>query len=85
MGVQPPESTFSSPFSEQLAAMNRTNINPQLLAIEAAVSKKKSDLYRAAFLDPHTAAELSLDEIVKMCDELVQEHQKAGYLREYHE
>ena len=82
MGIHP---VWVGELPEQLAAMNRTNINPQLLAIEAAVSKKKSDLYRAAFLDPHTAAELSLDEIVKMCDELVQEHQKAGYLREYHE
>jgi alpha-galactosidase len=30
-------------------------------------------------LDPHTAAELSLDDIIKMCDELIEAHEKAGY------
>ena len=63
--------------------MIRTNINPQLLTIEAAVSRKKSDIYSAAMLDPHTAAELSLDDIVKMCDELIKEHHKVGYMKEY--
>ncbi len=57
-----------------LAAMNMTNINPQLLTIEAAVSRKKEDIYRAAMLDPHTAAELSIDDIVKLCDDLIEAH-----------
>ncbi len=81
MGVHP---VYVGNLPEQLASLNRTNINPQLLTIEAAVSKKKSDIYRAAMLDPHTAAELSLNDIVKMCDELILEHQKAGYMHEYH-
>jgi len=65
----------------QLAAMNITNINPQLLTIEAAVTKSKSKIYQAAMMDPHTAAELSLDDIVKMCDELIEVH--GDWLPEY--
>ena len=49
----------------QLAAMNMTNINVQLMTIEAARTRKREDIYRAAMLDPHTAAELSIDDIVK--------------------
>lgn len=63
----------------QLAAMNMTNINPQLLTIEAAVTRKKETIYQAAMLDPHTAAELSIDDIVSMCDDLIESHAKAGY------
>ena len=58
----------------QLAAMNMTNINVQLMTIEAARTRKREDIYRAAMLDPHTAAELSIDDIVKMCDELIEAH-----------
>ncbi|MFI3201240.1 MAG: alpha-glucosidase/alpha-galactosidase, partial [Eubacteriales bacterium] len=59
---------------EQLAAMNMTNVNVQLLTIKAAVTKKKEHIYQAAMMDPHTAAELSIDDIVKMCDELIERH-----------
>lgn len=65
----------------QLAAMNMTNINPQLMTIEAAITKKKENIYQAAMLDPHTAAELSIDDIVKMCDELIEAH--GDYMKEY--
>lgn len=58
----------------QLAAMNMTNINVQLITIEAAVKGKKDHIYQAAMLDPHTGSELSIDEIVKMVDELVDAH-----------
>lgn len=58
----------------QCAAMNMTNINVQLLAIEAAVTGEKQYLYQAAMLDPHTAAELSLDEIYAMVDEMLEAH-----------
>lgn len=58
----------------QLAAMNMTNINVQLTTIEAAVTRKKEHIYHAAMLDPHTAAELSLDDIVSMVDELIAAH-----------
>ena len=63
----------------QLAAMNMTNINCQLLTIEAAVTGKKEHIYHAAMLEPHTAAELSIDDIIKMCDELYDAHEKAGF------
>ena len=58
----------------QLAAMNQTNINVQLLAIEAARTRDRNHIYQAAMLDPHTAAELSVDDIRSMCDELIAAH-----------
>ncbi|MCL1878093.1 MAG: alpha-glucosidase/alpha-galactosidase [Defluviitaleaceae bacterium] len=58
----------------QLAAMNMTHVNVHLLAIEAAVTQKKEHIYHAAMLDPHTAAELSLDDICAMVDELIEAH-----------
>jgi len=66
-----------------LAAMNMTNVNVQLMTIEAAVTRNREDIYRAAMLDPHTAAELSIDDIVAMCDEMIEEHQKVGFMKEY--
>ena len=58
----------------QLAAMNMTHVNVHLIAIEAAVTKKLDHVYHAAMLEPHTAAELSLDDIRKMVDALIAEH-----------
>ncbi len=58
----------------QCAAMNMTNINVQLLAVEAALTLKKDYIYQAAMLDPHTAAELSIDDIVAMCNDLIKAH-----------
>lgn len=63
----------------QCAAMNMLDINCQLLTIEAAVTGKKEHIYQAAMLDPHTGAELSIDDIISMCDELIEAHTKAGY------
>ena len=65
-----------------LAAMNMTNINPQLLTIEAARTKKQDDIINAVMLEPHTAAELSIDDIVKMVDEMIQAH--GPYMSMYH-
>ncbi|AIQ12880.1 alpha-glucosidase/alpha-galactosidase [Paenibacillus durus] len=70
-GIQP---TFIGNLPPQLAALNRTNINTQLLTIEAAITRKKEHIYHAAMLDPHTAAELSMDDIVSMCDDLIAAH-----------
>jgi len=56
------------------AALNMTNINCQLMTIEAARSHKKNDVYLAAMLDPHTSAELDIDTIIKMCDDLIDAH-----------
>ena len=70
------------PLPVQCAAMNMTNINVQLLTIEAAVTKKREHIYQAAMLDPHTGAELDIDTIVKMVDELIEAH--GDYLPKYH-
>ena len=59
-----------------LAAMNMTNINPQLLAIEAPRTKKREAIYHAVMLAPHTSAELSIDDIRALCDELIEAHGK---------
>ncbi|MGE5551758.1 MAG: alpha-glucosidase/alpha-galactosidase [Bacteroidota bacterium] len=55
----------------QCRALNLTNINVQSLAVEAALTRKKEHIYHAAMLDPHTAAELPIDSIVAICDELI--------------
>ncbi len=80
MGIHP---TKIGKLPTVLAAMNSTNINSQLLTIEAAVTKSRSKIYQAAMLEPHTAAELSINDIVKMCDELIKEH--GDWLPEYGE
>ena len=66
----------------QCAAMNMTNINVQLLTIEAAVTKKRDHIYQAAMLDPHTGSELDIDTIKKMVDDLIDAH--GDYLPKYH-
>lgn len=65
-----------------LAAMNMTNINTQLLTIKAARTRRKEDILHAVMLDPHTAAELSIDDMQKMIDELIEAH--GPYMAMYH-
>lgn len=65
----------------QLAAMNLTNVNVQLLTIEAAAAKDRNYIYQAAMMDPHTSSELSIDDIKAMCDELIEAH--GVYMKEY--
>ncbi|OAS19881.1 alpha-glucosidase/alpha-galactosidase [Paenibacillus oryzisoli] len=77
-GVTP---TYVGDLPPQLAALNRTNINTQLLTIEAAITGKREHIYHAAMLDPHTSAELSMDDIIAMCDEMIEAHGK--WLPEY--
>ena len=55
---------------EVCAALNRTNVNVQILTIDAALERKKDLVYQAAMLDPHTSCDLSIDEIVGLCDDL---------------
>lgn len=78
-GVQP---TKVGRLPVQCAAMNMTSINVQLLTIEAALTRKKEHIYQAAMLDPHTAAELSIDDIKAMCDALIEAH--GSWLPKYH-
>jgi len=75
-GISP---TFVGELPIQLAAMNNANISCQLLTIEAAVTGKREHLYQAAMFDPHTAAELSIDDIISMCDEMIAAHESAGF------
>lgn len=70
-GVQ---GTFVGDLPEQCAALNRTNINTQLLTQEAAFTGRKDHIYQAAMLDPHTSAELSIDDIRRLCDDLIRAH-----------
>lgn len=78
MGVHP---CYVGSLPPQLAAMNMTHVNVHMLAIEAAATQKKEHVYQAAMLDPHTAAELSIDDIRSMVDELIDEH--GDYLPKY--
>lgn len=75
-GITP---TYVGPLPLQLAAMNATNIYPQLLTIEAARTGNKDYIYQAAMMDPHTGAQLSTDEIVSLCDDLIEAHGAAGF------
>ena len=77
-GVQP---TKVGRLPVQCAAMNMTNVNVQLLTIEAALTRKKEHIYQAAMLDPHTASELSIDDIKSLCDDLLAAH--ADWLPSY--
>ena len=75
-GIHP---TYVGDLPLQLAAMNMTNINVQLLTILAAHTMKMEHVYQAAMMDPHTGGELSTDEIVALCDELKKVTEEEGY------
>jgi alpha-galactosidase len=70
-GVQP---THIGALPPQLAALIRTNVNVQELTVEAALTGRREHVYHAAMLDPHTAAELDLDQIRALVDALLDEH-----------
>lgn len=78
MGIHP---CYVGELPVQCAAMNMTNVNVQLLTIEAAHTKKREHVYQAAMLDPHTGSELDIETIKKMVDELLEAHKE--YLPEY--
>jgi alpha-galactosidase len=62
------------PLPRHLAALMQTHVNVQGLAVEAALTHRREPVYHAAMLDPHTAAELSLDEIRRLVDDLLDAH-----------
>jgi alpha-galactosidase len=70
-GVQP---TRIGKLPPHLAALIQTNINVQGLTVEAVLTGRREYIYHAAMLDPHTAAELDLDQIVQLVDELIVAH-----------
>ena len=78
-GVQP---TQIGQLPPHLAALMQTNINVQALTVEAALTGKRDHIYHAAMLDPHTAAELDLDQIWNLVDDLIEAH--GDWLPQYH-
>jgi alpha-galactosidase len=78
-GIQP---TKIGTLPPHLAALMQTNINVQALTVEAALTGKREHIYHAAMLDPHTAAELSLDQIWHLVDDLIDAH--GDWLPQYH-
>ena len=68
------QGTYVGALPTQCAALNMTNINVQLLTVEAALTGKRDRIYQAAMLDPHTAGELNIDDIVALCDDLIEAH-----------
>jgi alpha-galactosidase len=70
-GVQP---TRVGALPPHLAALMQTNVNVQALTVEAALTRKREHIYHAAMLDPHTAAELDLDQIWGLVDDLIEAH-----------
>jgi alpha-galactosidase len=76
-GLQP---TVIGDLPPQLAAIIRSNVSVQELAVEACLSGKREHIYHAVMADPHTAAQLTLDAIWRMTDELIEAHQREGLL-----
>jgi alpha-galactosidase len=70
-GVQP---TRVGSLPPHLAALIQTNVNVQALTVEAALTGQREHIYHAAMLDPHTAAELALDQIWNLVDDLIEAH-----------
>jgi alpha-galactosidase len=70
-GVQP---TYVGELPPQLTALIRTNINVQELTVRALLTENRQHIYHAAMMDPHAGAELDLDQIWALVDELIAEH-----------
>lgn len=77
-GVNP---CYVGDLPEACAALNMTNINVHILAVEAALERSREKIYHAAFMDPHTSGELALDQIKALCDDLIKAH--GSYLPKY--
>jgi alpha-galactosidase len=58
----------------QCLALNRTFVNVAELTVHAALEERRDLLYHAALLDPNAAATLTTEQIVSMCDDLIQAH-----------
>lgn len=67
---------------EVCASYNRTNVNVQLMTVEAALTGRRECIYQAAMLDPHTAGELTIDQIRSLCDDLIEAH--GDWLPKFH-
>ncbi|TIN14558.1 MAG: alpha-glucosidase/alpha-galactosidase, partial [Mesorhizobium sp.] len=70
-GIQP---TYIGELPPQLTALIRTNINVQELTVRALMTENREHIYHAAMMDPHTSAELDLDQIWSLVDDLLAAH-----------
>ena len=70
-GIQP---TYVGALPPQLTALIRTNINVQELTVRALLAENREHIYHAAMMDPHTAAELDLQQIWDLTDDLLAAH-----------
>jgi alpha-galactosidase len=70
-GIQP---TFIGALPPQLTALIRTNVNVQELTVAALMTENREHVYHAAMMDPHTSAELDLDQIWALTDDLIKAH-----------
>ncbi len=70
-GIQP---TYVGELPPQLTALIRTNINVQELTVRALTTENREHIYHAAMMDPHTAAELDLQQIWDLTDDLLSAH-----------
>ncbi|MHA3980794.1 alpha-galactosidase [Halovulum sp. GXIMD14794] len=68
-GIQP---TVIGDLPPQLAAIMRSNVNVQELVVEALMTGNREHVYHAAMMDPHTAAELDLDQIWRLMDRMIE-------------
>jgi alpha-galactosidase len=70
-GVQP---TAVGALPLQLAALNRTNIGVQTLAVQAALTGDRDNVHHAVAVDPLTAAMCTLDQAQAMTEALFEAH-----------
>ena len=70
-GIQP---TRVEDIPPQLIAIMRSNINVQELTVKALLEENREYIYHAVMMDPHTGAELDLDQIWEMVDDLIAQH-----------
>lgn len=70
-GIQP---TVIGDLPPQLAALIQTNVNVQSLTVAAIENQDPRHIYHAAMMDPRTGAELDLDQIQTLVNDLVAAH-----------
>jgi len=70
-GIQP---TVIGTLPPQLTALIRTNVNVQELTVAALMTENREHIYHAAMMDPHAGAELDLDQIWSLVDDLLAAH-----------
>jgi alpha-galactosidase len=70
-GIQP---TYVGDLPPQLTALMRTNVSVQELTVQALMTENREHIFHAVMMDPHTAAELDLDQIWSLTEDLLTAH-----------